>query len=47
MCDASVIRPDGWFSRDSDAGWHIHGDGLRISDGTSSSLAPGQNRLEQ
>ncbi|KAK0214716.1 hypothetical protein EDD85DRAFT_1000256 [Armillaria nabsnona] len=32
---------------DSDAGWHVRGDGLRMSDGTSSSLAAGQNRLEQ
>ncbi len=27
--------------------WHVHGDALRISDGTSSSLAAGQIRLEQ
>ncbi len=33
--------------RDSDMGWHIHEGGLRTSDGTSSSLAAGQNRLEQ
>ncbi len=28
--------------RDSDAGWHIHGGRLRMSDETSSSLAAGQ-----
>ncbi len=29
-------------SCDSDAGWHVHEDGLRMSDGTSSSLAVGR-----
>ncbi len=33
--------------RNSDAGGHVHGDALQISDGTSSSLAAGQIRLEQ
>ncbi len=33
--------------RDSDTGWHVHGDDLRMLDGTSSNLAAGQNRLEQ
>ncbi len=32
---------------DSDVGWHVCGDGLRMSDGTLSSLAARKNRLEQ
>ncbi|KAK0219513.1 hypothetical protein EDD85DRAFT_797163 [Armillaria nabsnona] len=44
MCGESPVRVDAWMGgfRDSDAGWHVHGGGLRMSDGTSSSLVAGQ-----